>query len=259
MMSLLLAISGGVAFLVAFGLLKAGVVSMAVRYGVAAVVGYALLLGMFRLWLWAAIRRMAGGNRKSDSTVTDVILDGVSDAFFPEPRSGHGIFDGGGGFGGGGGGTSWEGGNPTGIGHGVSASSHATQVSSPGHASSPAHHSSGTATGGDGRLDIGIDLDLDLDDGWIIVIPIIAAVAIGAVVIGVVWAAPTLFAELLLDALVGAGIYRGLRRWERSYWLESAVRRTRWAAAAVIVIAIAAGYLIQRFAPDTVSIGDLWR
>ena len=64
MMSLLLAISGGVAFLAAFGLLKAGVLSMAVRYGVAAVVGYALLLGMFRLWLWAAMRRMARGNRE---------------------------------------------------------------------------------------------------------------------------------------------------------------------------------------------------
>ena len=57
MMCLLVTISGGAAFLVAFGLLHAGVVSMAVRYGVAAVVGYVLLLCMFRLWLWAAVRR----------------------------------------------------------------------------------------------------------------------------------------------------------------------------------------------------------
>lgn len=42
-------------------------------------------------------------------------------------------------------------------------------------------------------------------------------------------------------------------------WLGSAVRRTRWAAAAVVVIAVVAGHLIQHFAPDTVSIGDLWR
>ncbi len=105
----------------------------------------------------------------------------------------------------------------------------------------------------------GLDFDLDLDDGWLVAIPIIAALAMGIVVIGVVWTAPALFAELLLDALVAAGVYHGLRRSDVHSWLESAVRRTRWAAAAMIVIAIAAGSLIQHFAPDAVSIGDLWR
>ena len=81
----------------------------------------------------------------------------------------------------------------------------------------------------------------------------------GIVVIGVVWTAPALFAELLLDALVAAGVYQGLRRSDVRSWLGSAVRRTLWAAAVVIIIAIACGYLIQHFAPHAVSIGDLWR
>jgi hypothetical protein len=42
---------------------------------------------------------------------------------------------------------------------------------------------------------------------------------------------------------------------EFSRWL----RHTRWAAAAVIVIAVVVGHLIQHFAPDAASIGDLWR
>jgi hypothetical protein len=258
MMSLLLTISGGAAFLVAFGLLHAGVVSMAVRYGAAAIVGYVLILCMFRLWLWAAVRRAAIGRRESDTTLVDAVLDNLSEIALPEPGSAHDVSGGGGGFGGGGGGTSWGGGNPAGPGHGFSSTGQARHATSSRHFFSSAHHGgSGSSPGGDGGF--GLDFDLDLDDAWIIVIPIIAAVAIGVVVIGVVWTAPTLFAELLLDALVGAGIYRGLRRWETSYWLESAVRRTRWAAAAVIVIAIAAGYLIQHFAPAAVSIGDLWR
>ncbi len=115
----------------------------------------------------------------------------------------------------------------------------------------------GSASGGDGGFDL--DFDLDLDDGWLVAIPIIAALAMAIVVIGVVWTAPALFAELLLDALVAAGVYRGLRRSDVHLWMGSAVHHTRWAAAVVIVIAVVAGYLIQHVAPDTVSIGDLWR
>jgi hypothetical protein len=90
-------------------------------------------------------------------------------------------------------------------------------------------------------------------------LPIAAAVGIGIVVVSAVWTAPALFAELLLDGLVGAGVYQGLRRSDVHSWLGSAVRHTRWSAAAVIVIAVATGYLIQHFAPDAISIGDLWR
>lgn len=252
-MMLLLTISGGAAFLVAFGLLRAGVVSMAVRYGAAAIVGYLLLLCLFRLWLWAAVRRIVRVESEPHESLTDTIADALSHVDLHDSGSVNGPFDGGGGFGGGGGGTSWGEGSPAGVAHGASASGHATHATSSSHSFSVAHHGGGSDVTGD------VGLDIDLDDGWIVVIPIIAAVAIGVVVLGVVWSAPTLFAELLLDALVGAGIYRGLRRWETSYWLESAVRRTRWAAAAVIVIAIAAGALIQHFVPDVVSIGDLWR
>jgi hypothetical protein len=257
MMALLLTISGGVAFLVAFGLLHAGIVSMAARYGVAAIVGYVLLLCMFRFWLWAVVRRIARVEQESDNAVGDIIADVLSDVPLPDIDSAEAPLGGGGGFGGAGGGSSWGGGHSPAAEHGLQASRHAIRTSPRSHVFSAHHVGSESSSGGDGGFDIGIDIDLD--DGWIIVIPIIAAVAIGAVVIGVVWTAPTLFAELLLDALVGAGIYRGLRRWETSYWLESAVRRTRWAAAAVIFIAITTGYLIQHFAPGTVSIGDLWR
>ncbi len=61
MMGLLISIAGGVAFLVAYGLFRAGVVSMAVRYGAASLVAYLLLLAMFRMWLWAAVRMCTRG------------------------------------------------------------------------------------------------------------------------------------------------------------------------------------------------------
>jgi hypothetical protein len=257
-MSLLVAISAGAAFLVSFGLLRAGILSMAVRYGAAALAGYIALLALLRVWLWAAVRRAARGRRESDTTLVDVVLDNLSDIVLPEPGSAHSTFGDGGGFGGGGGGASWGGGSPAAPVHEFSSTGHVRHPTSSSHFFSSAHHGgSGSSSGGDGGFDL--DFDFDLDEGWLVAIPIIAAIAMGIVVIGVVWTAPALFADLLLDALVAAGVYRGLRRSDVRSWLGSAVRHTRWAAAAVIVIAVVAGHLIQHFAPDTVSIGDLWR
>lgn len=255
-MSLLISISGGVAFLVAYGLLRAGVVSMAVRYGAAALAGYLILLAMFRMWLWAAVRRMT--NRDSEAFTGDSVLDGISDVFLPSTDAPGHLFGGGGGFGGAGGGSSWEGGSDMVPGHCASVDAQVADVGRPGHMVAAARgHDVSSGPGSDGGLDLGFDLDVD--EAVIIIIPIVAAVGIGIVVASAVWTAPALFAELLLDGLVGAGIYQGLRRSEVHSWLGSAVRHTRWSAAAVIAIAVAAGYLIQHFAPDAISIGDLWR
>jgi hypothetical protein len=255
-MSLLISISGGVAFLVAYGLLRTGVVSMAVRYGAAALAGYLLLLVMFRMWLWAAVRRVT--NRDSEATTGDSVLDGISDVFLPSTDAPGHLFGGGGGFGGAGGGSSWEGGVDVVAGDAASVDTHVADVGRPGHILAAGHgHDISSGPGSEGGLDLGFDLDVD--EAVIIIIPIVAAVGIGIVVASAVWTAPALFAELLLDGLVGAGIYQGLRRSEVHSWLGSAVRHTRWSAAAVIAIAVAAGYLIQHFAPYAVSIGDLWR
>ena len=136
---------------------------MAVRYGAAALAGYVVLLALFRVWLWAAVRRAARGRRESDITLVDAVLDNLSDIVLPEPGSAHNMF-GGGGFGGGGGGTSWGGGNPAGPGYGFSSPGQARHATSSKHFFSSAHHGgSGSSSAGDGGFDL--DFDLDLDDG----------------------------------------------------------------------------------------------
>lgn len=69
--------------------------------------------------------------------------------------------------------------------------------------------------------------------------------------------APTLFAELLLDGVLSASLYRRLSRVERWHWLETAVRRTVWPFILTAVMAFAVGWVLQDSAPEARSIGDV--
>jgi len=229
----LMAAAGGAAFLTSYALLGAGVRAMSIRYASAAIVGYVVLLGLFRLWLAIAVRRASRG--RDDSSLLDLIPDGldVVDVTIPIDVSvSTPTFGGGGGFGGGGTSRSW----------GAASRSFGSDKGA----------SSASSDGGSG-------LDLDLDEGWVIVIPIIALVAIGIGAATVVWGAPMLLAELLLDGLVAAGVYRRLKRVDAQHWLAGATKRTWLPAIGVIIVAGVAGWLIQFFAPAALSIGDLWR
>lgn len=87
---------------------------------------------------------------------------------------------------------------------------------------------------------------------------IVLAVA-GSVLFASAWlvvSAPALFAELLLDVLLAAGLYRRLRAKADGHWLETALRRT-WAPFLVAaVVLVAAGFAIQHFAPQAHTLGE---
>lgn len=231
-MMVILVAAAGAAFLASYVMLRSGVRSMALRYPAAALVGYGALLVVFRLWLSAAVRRLGRG-RKDEPSVLDVIPDGldVPLGWSPDTTGTPAFsFGGSGGFSGGGAERTWG--------------EALLDDSSRG---------GGSASSGDGAG------GFDLDDGWLIVIPLIAAAAIVIAAATVVSSAPVLLAELLLDGLVAAGIYRRLRHTDNRGWLAGALRRTWRQALGVIAIAGIAGWIIQRVAPATVSIGDLWR
>jgi hypothetical protein len=72
---------------------------------------------------------------------------------------------------------------------------------------------------------------------------------------GIVWVAPALFAELMVDAALATGLYRRLPGVEREHWLRTAVRRTVWPFVGVAVLFSLAGGAMQIYAPDAKSIG----
>ena len=73
----------------------------------------------------------------------------------------------------------------------------------------------------------------------------------------VIYSAPVLFAELLLDGARAAGLYRGLRGLDRRHWLESALRRTFLPFVLTTAVVTAAGWGMGHYAPEARSIGEV--
>ena len=256
-MMLLLAGAGAVGFLSSVVMLRGGLDVMAVRYPLAVLAGYGAFLGGVRLWLWGAVRRLAkrtagrearraedaGGRANADlpdllDLDASVVRHGLDALRGAAEGAGSG-FGGGGGFAGGGGGATWG-----------SASD----------AASAGARAAGSAAKGGAKSGGGIDLDLD--DGAVALMPVVAGLAVLCAALAsayVVWTAPAFFAELLLDGLVAAGVYRRLRASDARHWLLGAMRRTVLPALGLAAVLGAAGWFVQGTVPGADSVGDVWR
>lgn len=91
-------------------------------------------------------------------------------------------------------------------------------------------------------------------------IPLAVLVLLGAMVFSsffIIYSAPVLFAELLVDGVLSASLYRRLRGLETHHWLETALRRTALPFALTAAIASASGWTMTLYAPEAHSIGDV--
>ena len=96
------------------------------------------------------------------------------------------------------------------------------------------------------------------DLGWI-VLALAAACAGLIAVVSIVWAAPTLLAEVLVDAVIVSRVSRYLADSDRRDWTATAIRRT-WIPATVVVVAlVVGGWALQQAAPEATSIGPALR
>ena len=100
---------------------------------------------------------------------------------------------------------------------------------------------------------------LDLDEGWFLALASACALAGAVALMYVVYIAPVLLAEVVLDAVLVSTVYRRLRREDTAWWAMSVVRRTFWAAALLIAFMGGAGFALQQIAPDARSIGGVVR
>jgi hypothetical protein len=113
------------------------------------------------------------------------------------------------------------------------------------------------AAGGSGAGHPGGLLDLDDSVVWFAVIAAIAsAVVAGAYV---VFVAPELLAEVLLDGVLAGALYRRLRRLDSRHWLESAIARTWLPIVVVAVFFMIAGAVCHWYAPEASTLSGVWR
>lgn len=91
-------------------------------------------------------------------------------------------------------------------------------------------------------------------------IPLVFLILIGAMLFSslfMIYSAPVLFAELLVDGVLSASLYRRLRGLETRHWLETAFRRTALPFALTAAIVSASGWGMTLYAPEAHSIGDV--
>jgi hypothetical protein len=253
-MSLILAATGAAGFVASFVLLHLGLWRMWVRYPLAVLFAYGVFLLLLRVWL-ILHGRAARGRLDVDLNAADVASDIARDAFGgtgPAPDT----FGGGGDFGGAG----VSGSFGDGLGAGL-------------RQAAPAYDAGGVASGGGGGggagggdLLSGLDFDFDLDsEGCVFFLLALALIVAGVCAsLYVVYAAPVLLAEILVEGVLLSGLYRGMRRARRDSggggdWLGAAVRRTWLPVLLTLLTFAAAGYLLGRAAPRARSIGEAFR
>ena len=240
-MSLLVALTGLAGLFASFLMLHAGVEAMGVRYPLATGAAYGVFLCL--LWLWLRTRAEdwvdgsldlpdfssgSGGGGGGGSTP----VDGVA---LPEPAPG------GGGFGGGGASSSFQ-----------------FDDSLP----SPAL----PEVGGNGIGKLGEAMGEAVggaDEGAIPLALILLVAALVAMLLlasaYVIYLAPALFAELLVDGALSASLYRRMRGLQTRHWLESALRRT---ALPFLLTAIGLGLVghgLHALVPEAHSLGQVAR
>ena len=234
-MTLLVALTGGSGLLASFLLLRAGMDSMALRYPLALLMAYGVFLLL--LWLWLRTKADDWADLPDPGIhLSDLDLTPAGARHTPTWSSGQG-----GDFGGGGASASFE----------APARAHPLMQSPPVRA-----HGSATDTSGplDGLGSVG-DLG-DADEFAIPLLLIALAAGLALSSLYVVYSAPTLLAELLLDGALSATLYRRLRGIERRHWVSTALRRTALPFALTALLLATVGWGLHAAAPGARSLGE---
>jgi hypothetical protein len=220
-MGFIVAVTGGVGLLMSFLLLQSGMRSMALRYPFALAVAY--LVFLLLLWAWLRAKEDDFSNIPDFSNAMPNLSGNGHSAPF---QSG-----GGGDFGGGGASGSFDG---------------STSQSFAG-ADGSAGDSIGDALGSVG----------DADELAIPIIAIVFALGMAVASLYVVYLAPTLFAELLVDGVLSYTLYRHLHKVETHFWLNTAFKRTVFPFILTAVFLAIVGAAMSHYAPGARSIGEV--
>ncbi len=234
--SIILALTAIAAFAASAIMLRVGITSMTLRYPLAVIFGYFIFLLLLRIWIWL----------QSDEPAGSADLDLPGDIIIPNINVGGGggakdlVFGGGGDFqGAGAGGSFGDSDTPFPAVGFVSSSSSPSSVSS-----------SGSGLGG---------IDFDIDDGVALVVVLIILALVLSALIYVVWIAPILLAELVIDATVVGALYKPVKNIERRHWLVTALKKTGIPAIFVVLLFTAAGFVMQAANPEAATIGQFLR
>ncbi len=222
-MMFIVMLTGLAGLLASFLMLQAGVLGMGKRYFFAMCCAYIMFL--FLLWVWMRMRDEAADAADLGLDVADAALQLSPD--LPSFGGRGGSFDGGGASG------NWDAASLLdGVGNTV------------GDAGKGIGEAVGEVAGG-------------ADEAAIPIAVVLLGLAIVFSSLFVVWSAPVLFAELLLDGVLSAGLYSRLRNVDRRHWLETALRRTALPFLLTAALVTGAGWWMGTHAPGAHTLGQV--
>ncbi len=219
-MALIVALTGTAGFLASHLLRLAGIDAMLLRYPMAVLLAYGVFLLL--MWIWIRWR-------------WDNVLDGLS----PDLGSG----------------------SPSPRGSAVESPWSGVGGRSGGGGASASWNESAPVIAGDaGELPL---TGLAEDEAGLPLLAILGIVALAATVllasVWVVWSAPVLMAELLVDAAIAGGLYRRMQGMQQQGWWRVCVSHTIWPLLGLLVFFTVVGWLAQELAPGAVSLAQAFR
>lgn len=226
-MIFLVSFTGLAGFLSSYWLFKFGFTTMWTRYLLSIGVSYITFIILLKIWLWCKTTN-SSSNSNSDSVgeIFDIpIMSGNSPSNANTLPGNINNFKGGGGsFDGGGASGDFDSSGSGAFGEAIESVAEAEEAAIP--------------------LIVIITLLFGLLSSIIFVFTLVNS-------------APMLFAELLVDGVLSASLYRRLKGIDRYHWLESAIKRTIWPFVWIAITFVIVGIVIQSFMPNVHSIGEV--
>lgn len=129
----------------------------------------------------------------------------------------------------------------------------------------PINFDSSDSRRGNGSLDLSVDFvfddggfDFDLEELWLVILAVVAIIGGFLAAVYIIYIAPILLAEILVDGFLVTGLYKSLKGVEPTHWLQTAVKRTIIPAILAALFLTVAGFAMQRAVPKAHSIGEIW-
>lgn len=226
-MTLLVAITGASGLAASYGLLHMGLLTMWSRYLVAFGIAYLVFLALLWLWLrtklddYGDLPHLSGGDWSSGGCTDTPDIDAVG-----LRRSGSGDFAGGG------------------------TTAHFDAPAEPIGSSSGLTDTVGDAVGK------AVGSATEADELAIPLLVLVLALALVFSSLYIVYTAPALLAEVAVDGLFAAGLYRRLRGLEPEHWLQTAIKRTILPFALTAMLVSGVGWGLGQAAPGAHTLGQ---
>lgn len=229
-MMLIVSLAGLFGWLSSLGLLSAGLDNMAWRYPSALMLAYGCFLGL--LWLW--LRTSAQDYGSDLPNPLDLV---PTPDIGPDAVPGPQVFSSGGGgdFAGGGAQASFADPGPVAL-----------------------TESSGSSSSLPDLKEVAGSVG-DADELAIPLVVIVLLVGLALSSCYVIYVAPGLFAELMVDGALSVVLYRRMHMEDRSHWLSTAVRRTIWPLLITAAFVAGMGAMMHQIAPEARTLGDVIR